>query len=103
MDEALPALIRGGAPFLGRNLNDFEYADSPRVAPVGGAAVAGAPLFSPPVGSTGSMDGQFLRGLLKREHDEFAGVYPDDKMAYEPIVVSPSANTDVPAPILETK
>ena len=88
MADALPTLLQGGAPYLGRNLTDFEYVKLPLVAATGNKSGAGVERFSPPLGNTGGLDGQFLRSLMKQEHDEFSGTHAYDKEAYEPIVVS---------------
>lgn len=92
MADALPTLIQGGAPFLGRNLNDGEYVKIPLITAPGGEPADGLARFAPPLGNTGSLDGPFLRGLMKQEHEEFAGLYPSRKTAYDPILVAESGN-----------
>jgi hypothetical protein len=84
MAEALPALIKGGAPFLGRHMNGFKNISTPLVPGVQGAS--GSQQFAPPLGNPGSLDAKFLRGLMKQEHDEFSGARSSDNTVYEPIV-----------------
>jgi hypothetical protein len=96
MADALPTLLHGGAPYLGSNLGGFESLKVPLVTaaePVPGPAVE---RFSPPLGNTGSLDGQFLRSLMKLEHDEFSGAHVYDKVAYEPIVAPGSIDAASP-------
>jgi len=103
MADALPTLLQGGAPFLGRNLTDLEEVEVPLAAAAGGAPGAAVERFSPPLGNTGSLDGKFLSGLMKQEHDEFSGAYPDDKMAYKPIVTSISAGAAASMKVVDPK
>lgn len=91
MADALPTLLQGGAPYFGRNLKDFEYIESPVVS--GGRGGQEAPQFAPPLGNPGSLDAQFLLGLMKQEHDEFSGTRPSDKTPYDPIVSASPAGT----------
>lgn len=101
MAEALPSLLQGGAPFLGRNLGDFEYVTTSLVS--GGRGEPGVQRFAPPVGNPGSLDAGFLRGLMKQEHDEFSGVHPYDKTAYDPIVSAPPAGASAAKPVIQPK
>lgn len=75
MDEVIPALIAGGAPFFGRNLSDVQTVEvTPRAAPTGGAP---APGVSP---DALHMDRQFINTLLKSEHQSFSGMPADSQM-----------------------
>ena len=68
MDEVLPALIRGGAPYLGRNLEEPQYLKAPLhpgVAPAEPPPPAPATVGQPPEG--------FVRDLAQREHAAFSG------------------------------
>jgi len=103
MADALPTLLHGGAPFLGRNLSSFQDVRVPIVAAIPVGAANGAERFSPPLGDTGSLDPQFLRGLMKKEHDEFSGTHRYDKVAYDPIVVATSTSAISSTPSLSPK
>ena len=103
MADALPTLLQGGAPYMGRNLTDFEYAKVPLVAAVGGGPGGEVDRFSPPLGNTGSLDGQFLRGLMKPEHDEFSGTHAYEKTPYEPVVASVSASAASSMQVVQPK
>ncbi|MDD2764432.1 MAG: hypothetical protein PHE83_10705 [Opitutaceae bacterium] len=66
MYEILPALIRGGGPFLGRHVEEPQYLKAPRrpaVAP--GEPDLPATAGQPPEG--------FVRDLAQREHAAFSG------------------------------
>ncbi len=82
MADALPALLRGGAPYFGRDLNKLQTVAAPLIA--GNRAAPGAQQFSPPSGMVGSLDENFLRELMKREHTEFSGARAGDLAAYAP-------------------
>ena len=103
MADALPTLLQGGAQYLGRNLTDAEYLTVPLVTAAAGESGAGTQRFAPPLGNTGSLDGQFLRGLMKQEHDEFSGTHAYDKVAYEPIVASVSSDAASPIKDVQPK
>ena len=74
MDKALPTLLRGGATFFGRSLDDTQYVREP-VAPEGrvdvGVPEVGALL--PPPGVTRELNPQYLHGLIERDHAPFTG------------------------------
>ena len=82
MADALPALLQGGAPYFGRDLNKLQTVAAPLIA--GNRAAPGAQQFSPPSGMVGSLDENFLRELMKREHTEFSGARAGDLAAYAP-------------------
>jgi hypothetical protein len=78
MDEALPALLRGGAPYLGRNLTDTQYVREP-VVPAGRVEV-GAPkveAFLPPPETAPPLSPPYLDGLIDRDHAQFTGKRAD--------------------------
>jgi hypothetical protein len=101
MADALPTLIRGGAPYLGRNLRDFEYVAASMVS--GSLGQPGARQFAPPMGNLGLLDAQFLRSLMKQEHDEFSGARSSDTTAYDPIVSVSPAGAASPTPVIQPK
>jgi hypothetical protein len=82
MADALPTLLRGGAPYFGRDLNRLQTVAAPLIA--GNPAAPGAQQFSPPAGVVGTLDENFLRELMKREHTEFSGARAGDVGAYAP-------------------
>jgi hypothetical protein len=68
MDEVIPALIAGGAPYFGKDLQEpssIEVTPRPIASPAGGA-----PSLSP---DALHLDRQFIGGLLKSERDQFSG------------------------------
>jgi hypothetical protein len=68
MDEVIPALIAGGAPYFGRNLDNVKTVEAtPRAVPQGQATPAS---FTP---DSLHLDSQFINDLLKGEHDNFSG------------------------------
>ncbi len=69
MDEVLPSLVSGGAPFFGRNLPEANRQRVPLLPAVAGTA---APMPPPPAGA-GQLDAAFVDRLVKQEHDLFAG------------------------------
>ena len=71
MEEVLPSLISGGAPFFGRNLQEAGYPRVPLLPAV--AANAEAPMPAPPPAIARQLDGAFVTKLVKQEHDLFAG------------------------------
>ena len=74
MDEALPALIRSGAPYFGRNLDEPQYLDTPEV-PAGHVAI-GEPkvLAYPPTPEVArELADPFVHRLAGREHRQFSG------------------------------
>ena len=67
MDEVIPALIAGGAPYFGRNLDNVKTVEvTPQGVPQGQEAPA-------VTADTLHLDADFLNGLLKSEHDNFSG------------------------------
>jgi len=85
MTDALPALLQGGAPYFGRDLNKLQFVKAPLMAGnPAGAGIAGAQKFSPPSGQAGPLDENYLRELMKREHSEFSGAHAGDLAAYAP-------------------
>jgi len=69
MDEVIPALIAGGAPYFGKDLPDVKTVE---VTPSGASRAPGAPAEAVTPASL-NLDGQFMDGLLKNEHDSFSG------------------------------
>ncbi len=73
MDEVLPALIKTGGPFFGRNLPEARFLRGP-LAPRGEGAAAGPETAMPaPVTVAGAPDSAFVGHLVKQEHDLFSG------------------------------
>jgi hypothetical protein len=69
MDEVIPALIAGGAPYFGRNLENVKTVEvTPGPAPQRSGATG--TVATP---DSLHLDGQFINSLLKREHDNFSG------------------------------
>jgi hypothetical protein len=74
MDQVIPALLAGGAPYFGKNLTDVPSIKvSLRAAP----QVSGAPASEASAGS-GQLDGQVIQALLKGEHGTFSGTAKDN-------------------------
>jgi hypothetical protein len=68
MDQVIPALIAGGAPYFGKDLDRVKTVEvTPAAVPQG----SGAPAAVTP--DSLRLDGQFINGLLKSEHDNFSG------------------------------
>jgi hypothetical protein len=68
MDEVIPALIAGGAPYFGRNLDSVKTVEvTPGPVPQATATNAS---YTPDMLR---LDSQFLNGLIKGEHDSFSG------------------------------
>ncbi len=75
MDEVIPALLAGGAPFFGKDLPDVRTVEVTPHA-VQGAGAPG-PGFSP---EALHLDRQFIDTLLKSEHQNFSGMPADAQM-----------------------
>lgn len=74
MDEALPTLLRGGAPYFGRDLDETQFVRE-SVAPEGRADV-GVPTVEaslPPPDVTRELNPPYLHGLIERDHAPFTG------------------------------
>jgi hypothetical protein len=74
MAEVLPALLRGGALYLGRNLPETKSIRE--LLPVGGPGANGTPTmeeFLPPPEVARQLDEPSLDGLKRQEHIEFSG------------------------------
>jgi hypothetical protein len=67
MDQVIPALIAGGAPYFGKDLPGVKTVE---VTPTATSHESGAPAVTP---DSLHLDGQFINGLLKSEHDNFSG------------------------------
>jgi hypothetical protein len=88
MVDALPALLSGGGPYFGRNLDDPQNLHAPLFPTRSGSAgVPGEPETAPPAEITQRVDEQLLHNLLAFEHCEFSG---------EPLKVR-SSNDSLPA------
>ena len=84
------------------NLGDFKYVTAPVVSV--GRGEPQTRQFAPPSGNPGSLDGQYVRSLMKQEHEEFSGIRPSDTKDYDPIVSAPSAGAPPPArPVIQPK
>jgi hypothetical protein len=72
MDQVIPSLLAGGAPYFGKNLTDVRTITVPlRAAPqVSGATQASA--------ESGLLDGQVIQALLKGEHEKYSGTPQDN-------------------------
>ena len=69
MNEVIPALIAGGAPYFGKNLPNVESVEAtPRAIPPGSGT---SELRVSP--ESLRLDSQFIDGLLKEERDKFSG------------------------------
>jgi hypothetical protein len=84
MAEALPALLSGGAPYLGRNLNDTQTLKAPlfpaALAATGAAGAAGAQEFLPPPEVARQLDESYMRHLIHEEYLKFSGdIFSGDK------------------------
>ena len=67
MDEVIPALIAGGAPYFGKDLPGVKTVEvTPKAISQGSGASAVTQ-------DSLHLDGQFINGLLKSEHDNFSG------------------------------
>jgi hypothetical protein len=74
MADALPALLRSGAPYFGQNLRDPQYVNTPEVRE--GRVEVGVPRvvdYLPPPAVAHELAGPFVRRLANREHRQFAG------------------------------
>jgi hypothetical protein len=68
MNEVIPALIAGGAPYFGKSLDHVKTVEvTPAAVPQGSAAPAAVTPDSL------HLDNDFVNGLLKSEHDNFSG------------------------------
>jgi hypothetical protein len=79
MVEALPTLLRGGAPYFGRDLADTQYANEPLVRE--GRVEVGTPKveeFLPPPQVTQQLSKSYLDQLLHQERVKFSGELPSD-------------------------
>jgi hypothetical protein len=90
MADALPALLREGGSYFGRNLDETQTVRAP-LLPEGRVGV-GTPKveeFLPPPEVTKQLDEHHLRGFMHQEHVEFSGVLfsdaPKDKEPPPPI------------------
>ncbi|HTX64441.1 MAG TPA: hypothetical protein VMD31_01605 [Opitutaceae bacterium] len=74
MNEALAALLRGGAPFLGRNLSQTQLLRTP-LAPEGAGGAGGlAPeTMAPAPEVVRPLDPAYLQGLIQHDHALFTG------------------------------
>jgi hypothetical protein len=93
MAEALPTLVRGGAPYFGRDLTNTQYVTEPLVRE--GQAAVGAPAaeaFVPPPEVARQLDKNYLDQLMHREQVKFSGERtPDEDAAGAP---APSGSAD---------
>ncbi len=74
MREALPTLLRGGAPYFGRNVGETEYVSEPLVRP--GQVHVGTPQvaeYLPPPEVKQQVNQQYLDGLMHHEHVWYSG------------------------------
>lgn len=74
MAEALPTLLRGGAPYFARDLGEMQAVREPLVPE--GRVEVGTPKveeFLPPPEIARQLNSQYLDGLIHREHVEFTG------------------------------
>jgi hypothetical protein len=68
MDQVIPAMVAGGAPYFGKSLDHVKTVEvTPAAVPQGSAAPAAATPDSL------HLDGDFINGLIKGEHDNFSG------------------------------
>lgn len=95
MAEALPTLLRGGAPYFGRNLTDTQFATEPLVPE--GRAEVGTPKaegFLPPPEIARQLDESYLHNLMYQEHVEFSGISASDakESNYPPLPTAANAS-----------
>jgi hypothetical protein len=68
MDEVIPALLAGGAPYFGQDVTEPKIVETtPRALPA--SAVSAMPASAESL----NLDRQFIDGLLKAEHVSFSG------------------------------
>jgi hypothetical protein len=68
MDEVIPALLAGGAPYFGQDVTEPKTVETtPRALPA--SAVSAMPASAESL----NLDRQFIDGLLKAEHVSFSG------------------------------
>jgi hypothetical protein len=82
MAEALPTLLRGGAPYFARDLTEMQTVREPLVPE--GRVEVGTPKveeFLPPPEIARQLNPQYLDGLIHREHVKFTGDLPADATA----------------------
>ena len=81
MAEALPALLSGGAPYLGRHLTDMQSLKAPLFpADLAAAGTAGAQEFLPPPEVARQLDEGYMRHLIHEEYLQFSGdIFSGDK------------------------
>jgi hypothetical protein len=66
MEEVIPALAAGGAPYFGRDIEEPKTVETtPRAVPAAAAAAATAESLN--------LDRRYMDGLLKAEHTSFSG------------------------------
>jgi hypothetical protein len=70
MEQVIPALIAGGAPFFGKNLPGIQDID---VSPSRAAQLASVTAYVRPSPESLQLDKQFIDGLLKQEHSKISG------------------------------
>lgn len=68
MDEVIPALIAGGAPYFGKNLDTMQDVEATLSAP---ARTAGFTRTPP---DSFQLDGRFVNGLLRQERVRISGM-----------------------------
>jgi len=67
MDQVIPALLAGGAPYFGKDLESVRTVEvTPGAVPQGQAVPAAT-------ADSLHLDNDFINGLLKGEHDNFSG------------------------------
>lgn len=79
MVDALPAMMRGSASSIGRNLIDTQIVKTPLIRP--GRVEIGTPKveeFLPLADVAKQVDEHYLHALVEREHIKFSGVYSAD-------------------------
>lgn len=79
MAVALPTLIQGGGPYIGRELKEMQTVREPLVPEShAGVSAPGAEAFLPPPDVARQIDEHYLRGLMRQERIEFSGIYASD-------------------------
>jgi hypothetical protein len=98
MNTVLPALIRTGGPFFGRNLPDARTLRT-EPAPDATGAAAGSEAAMP-AAVAGSLDAAFVSHLVKQEHDLFSGEDVSDPALEVPQAGAPGAGAGTAQPAL---
>ena len=75
IDEALPAMISVSSPYFGRNFDDRQRIAAARPSPDAGGQLEAGPAEAavPSLTAAGQLEAGLIHGLMRQEHDRFAG------------------------------